>query len=101
MAKVSKTGGYSVNGASTWQPKRRGWEQTPKWHWRYWFGYRMRLYDDPGFAHYDPGWAYRTFKQHASAVLKEIGNGRHHDNAGTETEARSANYTVPRRRRHI
>lgn len=67
---MTELGGYGVSGGlgarqrSEW-PRR--WMPTPKWHWRYWIGHRMRkqadeLYDPPD---------YRTFGQHARAVLEE------------------------------
>ena len=50
------------------------WEQTPKWHWRYWIGYRMRRwsYDDDAIAgEYDGAFRYQTHKKRARQSLEE------------------------------
>lgn len=72
-------GGYNVGGTAM-QRKPRGWEITPRWHWRYWFGWRMRHWamgrDHNGAAFAaSKVWYYRTFNQHARAVLEETCNG--------------------------
>lgn len=48
------------------------WRQTPKWHWRYWIGYRMRKRNEE---RYDPHWEYRTYRQHARWVLAMTAGG--------------------------
>jgi hypothetical protein len=48
----------------------KGWNVTPKWHWRYWVGHTMRKWDTDTIV----SWRYRTFKQHARLVLEEACN---------------------------
>lgn len=65
-------------GAQTYRepmPHER-WHQTPKWHWRYWFGYRMRKATNGDYPlHNEPAWyIYRTFGTHARKVLEEMAN---------------------------
>lgn len=53
---------------------RPGWFFTPRWHWRYWIGQRMRqeTYTVPrGASFAGLSWRYRTFGQHARAILEE------------------------------
>lgn len=41
------------------------WETTPRWHWRYWVGYRMRRYiSDHPWGYHDDRWEYMTFGQY-------------------------------------
>lgn len=52
------------------------WEQTPKWHPFYWFGYRVRQLDWTGsYTPHDGQWRYTTHKKHAMQVLAGIANG--------------------------
>lgn len=100
-AHVAKTKGYSVGDMRVMPRKPTGWEQTPRWHWRYWFGYRMRKWDVGRDGHallqhpdYNSDWMYRTFGQHARAVLEEQANGRSENLTATEINQR---YQSPRR----
>lgn len=45
------------------------WHVTPKWNWRFWIGHRMRRWSERH--DYEGDWEYRTYVQHAAAVLKE------------------------------
>jgi hypothetical protein len=49
------------------------WQQTPKWHPRYWFGHRWRrpTYDDNTYTGVDLRWEYQTHKQRARQSLEE------------------------------
>lgn len=71
MTKVNRLP-FGATGAYLLQPK--GWQQTPKWHWRYWIGHRMRCWERR-FTVGETHWYYRTFRQHARAVLEEQSNG--------------------------
>jgi hypothetical protein len=57
--------------------RREPWRLVPRWHWRYWIGYRVRLQDF--YDVYDATryvYRYRTFKQHADAILEEACHSR-------------------------
>lgn len=60
------------------QRPRPKWQQTPKWHWRYWFGWRMRKWGSAGVYHpdYQAEYEYRTFKQHARAILEDLADDK-------------------------
>lgn len=51
----------------------RPWLQTPKWHPRYWFGYRMRRLHIPWLAltESDTFWEYATYGACARQFLKD------------------------------
>lgn len=61
-------GRYYGAGTSPPNPQPRTWQQTPKWHWRYWFGYRMRI--GVGFRNGVRPFAYRSHDHHARVVLE-------------------------------
>lgn len=75
------------------------WVQTPKWHWRFWFGYRMRQADDnyTGIVppEYDRTWKYRTYQQHARKTLEDAYNDKSTvDPTTIHQRHRSPNYVV-------
>ena len=48
------------------------WEPTPRWHWRYWMGYRWRLWTNRGLEVYEPpAFRYQTDQQRAHEALEE------------------------------
>ncbi len=48
------------------------WEQTPRWHWRYWFGWTMRRYIyDYNFHIGDDWWQYGRTVFVAREILRE------------------------------
>jgi hypothetical protein len=62
--------------------ERSPWEQTPKWHPRYWFGHdiRRRAYTDMD-GYY---WLYQRSKHVAWALLRS-----NYDNSGGENQTKN------------
>lgn len=72
--KMSAVKGFGRNAqASRPSPIPRTWEQTPKWHPRYWFGYEMRI--ATGVRNGVRPWSYRSHEQHARVVLEAQATG--------------------------
>jgi hypothetical protein len=56
-----------------WPFENNPWEQTPKWHWRYWFGWQMRCWDwTDCYTPEDGAWRYRSYGQHARIMFEEM-----------------------------
>ena len=56
------------------QMRQRNWEKVPRWHWRYWFGYRMRRWTWDAWTiggEYDGSYDYATYEDCARTILEE------------------------------